>query len=354
VIMGKNYSKLFAAALCMFGATVTDAQDIHFSQFYENAILRNPGLTGIFSGDYKGGVNYRSQWGQISVPFTTVLASAEMRKQLNEETGDCVSFGLTATYDQAGSIDFNSLQVYPAIAYNKALEDAHGSFLTLGFAAGYIQRTTNPSKMTFSSQYVNGEWSGSNGSGETINFNQVNHFDMGAGLSFNSSMGRSNNVNYYIGVSAFHVLRPRNAFSNTDYFTRLNMKWQGNLGIKAQLSNQFGLLIHGNYSIQSPYEEIIAGALLSYSASDQNARPFTFYLGSFYRVKDAIIPTLKLDYKTYSVTVSYDMNNSNLKTASNGMGGFEISLYARGFFKRESIVDMIKCPRFEVLTGVGQ
>ena len=45
------------------------------------------------------------------------------------------------------------------------------------------------------------------------------------------------------------------------------------------------------------------------------------------------------------------MNNSNLKTASNGMGGFEISLYARGYFKKESIVDMIKCPRFESLTN---
>ena len=350
--MGKHYTKTLAAALCLLSAaTVSNAQDIHFSQFYENAILRNPGLTGIFSGDYKGGVNYRSQWGQISVPFTTMLASAEMRKVVNEETGDCVSFGLTATYDKAGSINFNSLQIYPAIAYNKALEDAHGTFLTLGFAGGYIQRTTDPSKMTFSSQYVGGEWSGSNASGETINFNSVQHFDLGAGVSLNSSIGDKNNVNYYVGASAFHILRPKNAFNKTDAFTRLSMKWSGNLGVKAQFTNQFGLVVHANYTNQQPYEEMIVGGLLSYRTVDQNAKPFTFYIGSFYRFGDAIIPTVKMDYKMCSVTVSYDMNNSNLKTASNGLGGFEISLYARGYFTKESIVDMIKCPRFESLTN---
>lgn len=350
--MGQKFTKLLTAALCVVSAATVNAQDIHFSQFYENAILRNPGLTGIFSGDVKGGVNYRSQWGQISIPFTTVLASVEMRKQVNEETGDCVSFGLTATHDKAGSIDFASLQVYPAIAYNKALEDAHGTFLTLGFAAGYIQRSTNPAKMTFSSQYQNGQYNPSNANGETMNFNRVNHFDMGAGLSLNSSLGARNNVNYYIGASAYHILRPKNAFNNSDAFTRLNMKWQGNLGIKAQITNQFGLLVHANYTNQAPYNEMILGGLLSYRTTDQNAKPFTFYIGSFYRFRDAIIPTLKMDYKMYSVTVSYDLNNSGLKTASNGMGGFEISLYARGFFKRESIVDMIKCPRFEVLDAM--
>jgi type IX secretion system PorP/SprF family membrane protein len=351
VIMGKHYTKILATSLCLLSAAISQAQDIHFSQFYENAILRNPGLTGIFSGDYKVGVNYRTQWAQISTPFTTMLMSAEMRKQVNEETGDCVSFGLTATYDQAGTINFNSLQVYPAIAYNKALEDNHGTFLTMGFAAGYIQRTTDPSKMTFSSQYVQGEYAASNGSGETMNFNSVSHFDMGAGLSLNSSLGPKNAVNYYIGASAFHILRPKNAFNENDFYTKLNMKWSGNMGIKAQVSNQFGLVIHANYMNQAPYTETILGGMISYSAVDQNAKPFTLYIGSFYRFGDAIIPTLKLDYKMYSVTLSYDMNNSNLKTASNGMGGFEISLYARGFMKKGSVVDMIKCPRFEVLTN---
>ena len=61
------------------------AQDLHFSQFYENPILRNPALTGIFSGDYKAGVNYRTQWDDISVPFQTMTATFETRIAVNKE-----------------------------------------------------------------------------------------------------------------------------------------------------------------------------------------------------------------------------------------------------------------------------
>src|ERR1700722_6691147 len=78
-------------------------QDLHFSQFYENSILRNPGLTGIFSGDYKVGLDYRSQWSSIATPYNTVAVSAETRILVNREIGDYISFGLAATYDKAGT-----------------------------------------------------------------------------------------------------------------------------------------------------------------------------------------------------------------------------------------------------------
>lgn len=347
--MGRTSTKLYIAVLCIMGVTTAHAQDIHFSQFYENAIIRNPGLTGIFSGDVKGGINYRTQWNEISVPFTTALVSAEYRKQINDETGDCASFGLTATYDKAGTINFASMQVYGAAAYNKALEDAHGSFLTLGFAGGYIQRSIDQSKATFSSQYQQGSYNSGNASGETMAFRNISNFDLGAGVSLNSSMGAAHNVNYYIGASAYHILKPRQSFDDNNAYVRLRTKWSGNLGVKTQFTNQMGMVIHANYSNQNPYQELIFGGLFSYKMTDQFAQQFTFYAGSFFRWKDAFIPTVKIDYRTYSVTFSYDVNTSGLKTASNSMGGFEISLYARGTFKKENMAEIIKCPRFEQL-----
>jgi len=99
-----------AAILGVLFTKQASAQDIHFSQFYENAIFRNPALTGIFSGDYKAGVNYRTQWGNISNPFQTVLASVESRIAVNPEVGDYISYGVSASYDHAGAINFNSSQ----------------------------------------------------------------------------------------------------------------------------------------------------------------------------------------------------------------------------------------------------
>src|SRR6187551_617568 len=108
-------------AFSLLTMTRAAAQDIHFSQFYENAMLRNPALTGIFSGDFKAGINYRTQWGSISNPFQTVIASAETRIIVNKEQHDYFSFGISASYDHAGTINFNSTQITPAINYNKSL-----------------------------------------------------------------------------------------------------------------------------------------------------------------------------------------------------------------------------------------
>lgn len=324
------------------------AQDIHFSQFYENAILRNPGLTGIFSGDYKAGINYRNQWSSISVPFQTGLASAESRIPVNDQ-GDFFSFGATFTYDHAGSISFNSMQVYPAINYNKALEDERNSYLSAGFAVGYVQRSIDPSKMKFASQYSGGGFSTNNPSGENINNVKLSYMDIGAGVSFNSSLGDENNVNYYLGAAAFHINKPKAAFNPSESFVRMNMKWNGNMGFQWAVDDHIGVTFHSNYSKQGTYQEIIAGGLASWRQYDAAMRTmFVLYGGFFYRFNDAIIPTVKMDYQQYSITLSYDINSSSLRTASNGVGGFEISLFTRGnLTKGLWAEDKTKCPRFE-------
>jgi len=345
-----SYSKLLMVTC--FGLmihTASRAQDIHFSQFYENAILRNPALTGIFSGDYKAGINYRQQWSNISVPFRTVLASVESRVTVNEETGDNFSFGVTATYDKAGSINFNSMQIYPAVNYNKALEDKHQSYLSVGFTAGYIQRSVDPSKMTFGNQYQNGNYNPGASSNENMTNTKNTYFDLGAGLSFNSSMGEYNNINYYLGAAAYHINKPKAAFSDNESFVRTDLKWNGNLGVQYLVDNQYAVTMHMNYSRQGTYQEIIGGVLASWRNIDAAMRTmFTVYGGVFYRVNDAWIPTVKLDYKNYSFTVSYDINTSGLRTASNGMGGMEISVFSRGVLSKGPWAqDKNKCPRFE-------
>lgn len=348
-IVMRKYLQLVAAVCGVLLVVPSQAQDIHFSQFYENAILRNPALTGIFSGDYKAGVNYRRQWSSISVPFQTMLASVESRVTVNEETGDNFSFGLTATYDKAGSINFNSLQVYPAINYNKALEDVRQSYLSVGFTAGYIQRSIDPSKMTFSSQYVGGSFNPANGSNENITNTRLSYLDVGAGISFNSSLGENNNVNYYLGAAAYHINRPRAAFSPDQSFMRLKTKWNGNLGIQYHVDHEYSITMHMNYSRQGPYQEMIGGVLGGWKNIDAAMRTvFTIYGGVFYRLNDAWIPTVKLDYKNYSFTVSYDVNTSSLRAASNYMGGMEISIFSRGVFSEGPwSQNKNKCPRFE-------
>lgn len=340
--------KLLAIASLLLFSTGSQAQDIHFSQFYENSILRNPGLTGIFSGDYKAGVNYRTQWGNISNPFQTVVASVESRLLVNKELHDYLSYGLCISYDHAGSIDFNSIQVIPAINYNKSLYDRHASYLSVGFAGGYIQRSVDPSKMTLDNQWMNGAYVSTAPTGETMSYQKITHYDLSAGVSFNSSAGPNNEVTYYLGGAAYHFTRPRESFNGNEAFIRLNPRFTGSAGINVRITPSIGFSAMGNYTNQSPYQETIFGGLVSYRHLMGERKYFAISAGCFMRVNDAIIPTIKIDYNNYAFTGSYDVTTSSLRPTLNSQGGYEISVYARGKYKRRGdITDQVMCPRFE-------
>lgn len=345
-------NKLFIPALLLltFGQwQAAQAQDIHFAHFYENAQLRNPGLTGIFTGDYKAVANYRTQWGNIAPAYQTMLASIENRSILNADNGDALSYGLTVTYDKAGSAAYSTLQVYPAINYNKSLNDKRSTFISMGFAGGYMQRTMDPGAMTFDNQYIPGMGyvpgapTGEPGINQTVNL-----WDLAAGLSLNSSAGHDNRVAYYVGVGAYHLNRPKVAHTQYGQYARLNMKWSGNLGVQWRLNPNFFTTVHLNYTHQDPYREIIGGAMLGWRTynMDNLRSNFALSVGAFYRWDDAVIPTLRMDYLNYSLLFSYEGNVSQLQPALNNNGaGYEISLVLRGRHKKRP--EQLNCPRFD-------
>jgi hypothetical protein len=100
--------------------------------------------------------------------------------------------------------------------------------------------------------------------------------------------------------------------------------------------------------MQGNYRETVGGALYSYKIGEDYEVPdYTVHFGAFLRWKDAIIPAFKLDYNPFSVALSYDVNISDLKTASQGRGGMELSISYKGFFDRDnSSKNALLCPRF--------
>ena len=206
--------------------------------------------------------------------------------------------------------------------------------------------------MIFGDQFTNGYYSPDNVSSENITNTKAQYFDVGTGISFNSSMGENNRINYYIVASAFHINRPKIAFNENDAYTRLPLRWNGNFGMQWMVEEHAILTIHANYSRQENNEEILAGFLASWRVLDEatQRKLFAVYGGCFYRFNDALIPTIKIDYKQYSFTVSYDINCSTLKKASNGRGGYEFSLFVKDFLHKGLwATDKTKCPRFEEL-----
>ncbi len=330
----RRFKYTLALGLLMAGTSLY-AQDIHFSQFYETSILRNPALTGLINTDYKVCAIYRSQWSSISKPFQTGLVNVEARIPVNE-VNDFVSIGLLGYYDRAGSVSLQTLSLYPAINYNKSLEDGHNSYLSVGFTGGYIQRSYDPTRATYDNQFENGHYAPQVSSGETNLNNKYSYFDLGAGISFSSTTGGGeddNKLNYIIGLSGYHLTQPSNSFFNQNS-VKLDMKWNASVSVIQQVNETISYQVHVNYIRQGTYNETILGGLIGYNKKDANGSlQFVISGGAFYRFADAIIPTVRLRYKDYGFTFSYDCNVSSLKAATNLRGGYELSLVKTGFWK---------------------
>ncbi|MCD6012614.1 MAG: hypothetical protein K0Q79_2476 [Flavipsychrobacter sp.] len=340
---------IIAVILLCIGAT-SRAQDIHFSQFWENNILLNPALTGVMSSDYKFGVDYRNQWATVATPYRTTMLSAETRVLISREVGDYMSFGFVYTNDKAGSINFVSNQIYPAICYNKALEDERNSYLSVGLTGGYISRNVDMALMKLNNQYINSSYDENNPTGETFVYKGMRNWDVGAGLSFNSSIDVENRSNYYLGIGVYHINGPTAIFNGGNTLVKLPMKWQFNGGIYLPLNEQFSVTARANFAVQQPYHELLFGGLITWKALQVGLPSiFSFHFGAFCRYQDAIIPVLKFDYKNVALGFSYDVNNSQLSSqAGTGTSATEITLYIKGNYNhRKNPRDGVMCPRFE-------
>lgn len=320
--------------------------DIHFSQFYETSILRNPSNTGVFADDYKFGAYYRSQWSSISYPFETMMISAETHLPISSMSSDFVSFGLLGYSDKAGSVNQKITGIYPAINYNKSLDPDHNRFISIGFTGGHVQYSFEPGKATFNNQFMNGHFDPTLPSLENLPAAQMSMWDLGAGLNFNTSVGPGNNTTYIIGFSGYHFTQPKFSYYQVDGITQ-NMRLNGNAAMSTNITEDVNFQAHANLAFQGSYKEIMLGGLVSWSR--QVAGPnnvFTLTGGVFYRNRDAVIPVIKLKYNYWALGISYDVNTSTLKDASKMDGGYEITLFVSGNFTDKGIAKKMVCPHF--------
>lgn len=322
-------------------AGAAQAQDIHFSQFFEAPLLRNPSLAGIYTGDIRVQGVYRDQWSSVTNAYKTGSLNAEYKMAVGKGD-DFMSLGLQMLYDRAGTIGWVSTHVMPALNYHKSLSSEHNRYLSLGFMGGFVQRHFDRSKMTTNSQYDG------MGDGETLTNTAYSYLDGSVGMSYNSSLKDDPEDNFYIGAAYHHFNRPNNSFYR-DPAIELSPKWVFSGGIRFGVSEYAYMTLQADHSRQGDYSEIVAGGMYGIKLGGDPDKPdYTVHAGAFLRWQDALIPVIKFDYAPFSVALSYDVNISKLKQSSYGRGGIELSVSYIGFLKRpdRSTLNSILCPRF--------
>jgi type IX secretion system PorP/SprF family membrane protein len=339
--MKKNFVKkclsVFGACMCI--AVFATAQDIHFSQFFQAPLLRNPSLAGIYTGDVRVQAVYRDQWNSVTDAYKTASIDGEYKMSIGK-ADDFLTMGLQLLYDKAGTIGWTSTYVYPALNYHKSVSAERNRYLSLGFMGGFVQRRFDPSKMTTNTTYDNGT------TGEYFSNASYLYLDGSVGMSYNSDLNNNPNNNFFLGVAYHHFNRPRASFYR-DAAISIFPKWVMSGGVRFGVSDFSYITIQADHSMQGGFQETVAGAMYGLKLGDDAEAPlYTVHAGAFLRWNDALIPTLKIDYTPYSFTFSYDVNISKLKPSSYGRGGFELSVSYVGFRKNNSSIDAVRCPRF--------
>src|ERR1700685_3150747 len=100
---GSAYKKILVSlTLMMLVIQQGFAQDLHFSQFFEAPLLRNPSLAGIFTGDYRIQGVYRDQWNSITDGYRTGSFNGEYKMHIGK-SDDFLTVGMQILYDKAGT-----------------------------------------------------------------------------------------------------------------------------------------------------------------------------------------------------------------------------------------------------------
>ena len=279
--------------VCLQLSTIAFAQDLHFSQFFEAPLLRNPSLAGIFTGDIRVQLVYRDQWNSVTNAYKTGSLNGEYKMPIGK-ANDFVTAGLQILYDRSGSVSWTSTHVLPALNYHKSLSVDRNSYLSLGFMGGPVQRRFDRSKMTTNSQYDG------LGDGETFVQPKYTYMDASVGISYNTQLNDNIDNNIFLGLAYHHFTKPKNSFYR-DGTAEVVPKWVASGGIRFSVTPESYLTLQADHSIQGQFQETIAGAMYGIKMGPELDHPlYTVHGGAFLRWNDALIPVIKVDYAPFS------------------------------------------------------
>lgn len=328
--------------LLLFAYLHTTAQDPHFSQFFSSPLTLNPAYTGKFDGTFRVAGNYRSQWPTINDAFTTATASVDFAVLQNRiPEYDTWGVGIMGLNDQSGNKILSNNFLSLSTAYHKTLDENGYHTLTVGFQGTYANKRLDLTRALFEDQLSPEGFTLA--TGEVFNNNNVivDYFDVNAGLLYSGSTNGFNN--FYLGASRYHISRPKESFTGGNYILNSRLTIHGGGYVPVGRITTF----HGSfiYQHQGGASETVLGGAMAFSLSDDEYIESNLYAGLWYRIGDAFIPYVGIEFSGFRLGYSYDVNNSSLSTASRGRGGNEISLI---FVKKPADPGRKKlgCPKF--------
>jgi type IX secretion system PorP/SprF family membrane protein len=306
------------------------AQDLHFSQFFNSPLVTNPANTGFIpGGDYRIGINYRNQWSSImTVPYKTMSAFGDVQILRDRFENGWLGAGGVILHDVAGSGNLTSSKIYGSLAYHQMI--GYASLVSAGFNVGWANKRINVSNLKFPDQFDGHFFDSKLPTSVVLSDNNINYLDIHLGLNY--AYFPTEKIYINAGYSAQHVNGARESFftSTPGIDNRLPVRHTGFLNGSFLLNNQWLLNPNVYFSTQAKSKELVAGMNAHYDLSGDGE--YQLIGGVYYRLSEAFIPLIGLQWKDIKATFTYDATVSTLKSYNNGRGAFEFSLIKEGLF----------------------
>src|SRR6478735_195719 len=130
-------------------APISNAQDIHFSQFFNSPLSLNPAMTGLMREDVRASIIYRSQWKQINSQFKTIAFAGDMNFPLKNNNPNRLGVGIFTYNDKLGGGIITNNSIYVSTAYHKYIGKTKRMKLSGGVQIGFVQKTIDYSTLIF-------------------------------------------------------------------------------------------------------------------------------------------------------------------------------------------------------------
>lgn len=320
--MKSSFTKIVFTSFLLFTFILrANAQDPHYSQFDASPLMLNPAFTGMIDqGELRAVTQYRRQWASVNSNFTTTSFAFDVPLDQRWGIG-----GYLLNEDMGGKLNVNNFVL--SGAYDVASPDQDKHKILMGLHLGLIYKNLPTDELIFDEQYLQneGNFDADIAHGENLDQYQAWMPEATFGVAYMRTE-EDKIFNPAIGFSLFHLLHPKQSMLN-DKNSRLPLRYVLHGGSRIKLDDQFYLHPRGVFMYQRNAFYHLYGMSGYYALPEQELK---MMLGGYWRLNDAIIPSLGMNYKGLTFRVSYDINYSDLQEFSRGRGGIEFSLIFKG------------------------
>lgn len=336
--------KILFAFLCTL-ALKSSAQDPRFSMFHMMPLYLNPAMTGFFDGDVRFGALYRNQWFTLGSPYgntkyETEAGAIDGRIMVGKPAGDYdrkedyIGIGGAFLRDVAGDEAFTSTNGFLNISYSKTFGYKVKHALKIGFQGQIL-----------STQFRNGGAVFPDGIVENIGRQNVK-FDAGLGIVYQIYFERR--LNMYFGFAYSHLASPDKSLMAA-YTDNLYAKYTGSAGAIIAVRDKVNLVPTLMIMNQGSSIDANVGASAQYIFGDVLRSRNSFSFGLMARFTkpegpEAVIPTVKLEYASFTAALAYDVNISNLDKGTHSVGAIEVALQYIFKHNRRMAPTSVGCP----------